>query len=86
MRDLRVLEEQQRESHRKLQAAQETKQRRMQQHATLESKLGELKYQNGQSRAEVQQMRTILSDAQRKIGAMRLKADGAGDDLGGFDR
>ena len=86
MRDLRILEEQQRDSQRKLVAAQEAKQRRQQQHAALEAQLGELKYQNGQSRAELQSMRDTLAREQRKLSVIRNQSESAGDDLHNFDR
>jgi chromosome segregation ATPase len=86
MKDLRVLEQQQHESQRKLQHAQETKQRRLEYHAALEAKLEQLKYQNGQNRAELSHMRNLLSKGQRSLGTARLAAGRAGDDLRDFDR
>jgi hypothetical protein len=86
MKDLRVLEQQQHESQRKLQHAQETKLRRLDNHASLETNLEQIKYQNGQSRAELSHMRNLLSKGQRSLGAVRLGAGRAGDDLRDFDR
>jgi chromosome segregation ATPase len=86
MKDLRVLEQQQHESQRKLQQAQDTKQRRLEHHATLETKLEQFKYQNGQNRAELSHMNNLLSKGQRSLGTIRLTAGRAGDDLRDFDR
>jgi hypothetical protein len=86
MKDLRVIEQQQHESQRKLQHAQETKQRRLEYHATLETKLEQFKYQNGQNRAELSHMHNLLSKGQRSLGAARLAAGRAGDDLRDFAR
>jgi hypothetical protein len=86
MKDLRVLEQQQHESQRKLQHAQETKQRRQEYHATLETNLEQLKYQNGQNRAELSHMHNLLSEGQRLLGMVRLSTGRAGDDLRDFDR
>jgi hypothetical protein len=86
MKDLRVLEQQQHESQRKLQHAQETKQRRLEYHATLETNLEQHKYQNGQNRAELSHMHNLLSKGQRSLGTVRLSTGRAGDDLRDFDR
>lgn len=86
MKDLLVLEQQQHESQRKLQHAQETKLRRLEYHAALETSLEQLKYQNGQNRAELSHMHNLLSKGQRLLGTVRLGAGRAGDDLRDFDR
>jgi chromosome segregation ATPase len=86
MKDLRVLEQQQHESQRKLQQAQDTKQRRFEHHAVLEANLEQIKYQNGQNRAELSHMNNLLSKGQRSLGTARLIAGRAGDDLRDYDR
>ena len=86
MKDLQILEEQQRESHRKLQTARETKQRMEMQRASLEHELGDLKYRDGQVRAELAQIRQMLSTGQRKLYSVRSDADKAGFNLRDFDQ
>ena len=85
MKDLQVLEEQQRESHKLLQAARETKQRKEGQRATLERQLGDLKYKDGQIRIELKRHREILAAGQRQLSTARSEADKAGIDLRNFD-
>lgn len=84
--DLRILEEQQVDSERKLQHARASKQRRLEQQAALEIKLDRLQYQNGQQRAELQRANELLSEGQRQINSARSAAAKAGDDLRSFDR
>ena len=85
MKDLLVLEEQQRESHRNLQAARETKERKEAQRASLEQQLGDLKYKDGQVRTELKRVREILAVGQRKLSSARSDADKAGIDIRNFD-
>jgi hypothetical protein len=84
--DLRILETQQQESERKLHHARITKQRRLDQQASLEENLDKLKYQNGQQRAELQRAHEFLSEGQRQLSLARAAAAKAGDDLREFDR
>ena len=86
LKDLQVLEEQQRESHRKLQAARDTKQRKEAQRTTLENQLGDLKYRDGQVRAELERIREMLSVGQRKLQSVRSDTDKKGTDLREFDQ
>ena len=86
MKDLRILEEQQHESQRKLQAARMAKHRTEQQHSKLEAKLGELKFANGQSRALLQRMHEVLGESHKSVATMRSKVEGAGDDVHKFNR
>jgi chromosome segregation ATPase len=86
MRDLQLVQAQQDESHHKLQQAQETKQRRVELHAALETKLEQLKYQNGQHRAELSHIRNLMSKGHRTLGMARLSTGRSGDDLRDFDR
>lgn len=81
MRDLHILHEQQQESKRKLDAARSLKQRRLQEHAALESKLQQLKYEHGQLSAELQRMHQLLSQGQRALHVTRMRAAKSGDDL-----
>lgn len=85
MADLRILDEQQRDSQRKLESARTTKQRRVEQHGALQAKLRESKYQQGQSRAELQRIHQQLSHAQRSaLTTNRVKK--SGDNLRRFDQ
>jgi hypothetical protein len=84
--DLRILETQQQESEGKLHHARITKQRRLDQQASLEEKLDKFKYQNGQQRAELQRAHELLSQGQRQLSTARTAAAKAGDDLREFDR
>jgi hypothetical protein len=86
MKDLRVLEQQQHESQRKLQHAQETKQRRIEYHATLETNLEQVKYQNGQNRAELSHMHNLLSKGQRSLGTRIEIKESSDSEVGGMKR
>jgi hypothetical protein len=86
MKDLRILEEQQRESQQKLQVARANKQRHLQAHAALETKLEDLKYKNGQRRVEIQRVHKLLSEQTRLLTRSRNEASSATDDLHSFDR
>jgi len=86
MKDLRILQQQQVESQQKLQAAREQKEKRLQAHQEFEQKLEELKYENGQHRAQLQRHHEMLSRAQRLLAAARSRADRGGDKLRNFDR
>lgn len=86
MKDLRILEEQQLESQRKLQSARMTKQRAERQHSKLESRLGELKFANGQSRALLQRMHEVLDESHKVVTTMRNKVEDADSNLCKFNR
>lgn len=84
MADLRILEEQQAESERKLQYAQELKQRRLEALKTCEHKLHDLQYKNGQMRACIDRHRDTLAINQRRVLEMKQHANERGDELGSF--
>ena len=84
--DLRILQEQQNESERKLQQARATKQKRLEQQAAMEAQLDRLKYENGQQRTELQRASVVLSRGQRQLAEARVAAEKAGEDLRDFDR
>lgn len=84
MKDLQILEEQQRESQQKLHYAQTCKERTQQKHDKMESELGELKYANGQSRGVQMRMEKVVKESQREVTIMRnelKKADGGLEDF-----
>lgn len=85
LRDLQVLEEQQRESQRKLQHARDKKQRTELQRAALEQQLGNLKFEDGKIKAEIAQTHKLLSKGQRSIAAVRGDAKKAEQELRDFD-
>lgn len=85
MEDLRVLEQQQRESQRKLAATKLSKQHKLEQQASLESKLSSLKYANGEQRAQLVRARDVLSRSTREVGASKLMSSKSGDALKAFD-
>ena len=86
MKDLRILEDQQRESQRRLHTARLAKQRAERQHSELEAKLGELKFANGQSRALLQRMHEVLAESHKAVATMRNNVDDADRDLHMFNR
>jgi hypothetical protein len=85
MEDLRVLEQQQRDSQRKLANARVTKDHRLQQQMTLEVQLEQQKYTNGELRAQLRQHRDFLSSGTRELGVHRLAGAKAGDDIRDFE-
>lgn len=85
MEDLRILEEQQEESQRKLKAARLMKQRKINNHSDLEVKLRQSKYQHGQNRAELQRMYDKLSLMHHMLGGSRLLLSKMGAALRDFD-
>lgn len=84
MADLRVLDQQQKESHRKLEMTRSLKQRRSEYHQSLQDSLRQYKYQHGRQRADLQRMRENLSTCQRELLSSREKVSGAEDDLHSF--
>jgi hypothetical protein len=85
MEDLRVLEQQQLESQRKLAAIKLTKQHKLEQRSTLESKLSSLKYANGEQRAQLVRARDVLSRCTRELGAAKLRSGRSSEALKAFD-
>ena len=86
LEDLLVLEQQQREAQRKLASARLSKEHRLQQQTSLENQLEDLKYSNGEQRAQLLQARELLSSGTRGLGSRRLESERAGNDLRAFDR
>lgn len=85
MEDLRVLEQQQRESQRKLATIKLTKQHKQTQKVTLETKLASLKYANGQRRAQLTRARDVLHRSACQMGSAKLRSDKSGANLKDFD-
>ena len=85
MEDLRVLEQQQRDSQRKLATIKLTKQHKIEQRASLESKLSSLKYANGEQRAQLARARDVLSRSTRELGSAKLLSGRSGEALKAFD-
>ena len=85
MEDLRVLEQQQLESQRRLAAIKLTKQHKLEQRSTLESKLSSLKYANGEQRAQLLRARDVLSRCTRELGAAKLRSGRSSEALKAFD-
>lgn len=85
MKDLRILEEQQKESQRSLQAARETKKKKEAQLVKLEHFLGDLKYKDGQIRTELNRARESLALGQRQLSSVKNNAENAADFLRNFN-
>ena len=85
LEDLKELEKQQRDSHQKLQKARETKSRIEFKYKSVEQRLGDLKYSNGQTRVELKRIHEILSVGQRKMLAVRRGADNAHSNIRDFN-
>lgn len=86
MEDLRVLEQQQRESQRLLASTKLAKTHKLEQRSELESKLSSLKYKNAEERANLQRSRDVLSSTTRELGAIKLRSSRAGKDLKDFEK
>lgn len=86
MEDLRVLEQQQRESQRRIASARVTRESRLQQNASLQSRLESMKYSNGELRAQIRQSREVLSVCTRSLGARRLANGRIGDGIRDFEK
>lgn len=71
MNDLRILEEQQKESEQKLLQAQRAKEQRLADLQIYEDKLQKVKYKNGQDRAYIQRIRESLASGQRTLQACK---------------
>ncbi len=85
MEDLKVLEQQQRDSQRLLASIKLTKQHKLEQRVSLETKLSTLKYSNGEARAQLHQARDVLSKSTRELGAAKLQSERSSDNLKRFD-
>lgn len=85
MEDLRVLEQQQRDSQRLLASTKLTKQHKLEQRLSLETKLSTLKYSNGEARAQLQRARDVLSKSTRELGSAKVQSERSSDNLKRFD-
>jgi len=85
MEDLRVLEQQQRDSQRNLAAIKVTKQHKLDQRSSLDTKLSALKYSNGEARFQLNHARNVLSKSQRELAAAKLRSERSNDNLHKFD-
>ena len=85
MADLQVLEQQQREAQRKLESARLLKVQRHQRREMLQTQLEEIKFSNGELRAQLRQSRELLSTGTRALGARRLVTDQAGSHIRDFE-
>ena len=85
MEDLRVLEQQQRDSQRLLASIKLTKQHKLEQRVSLETKLSSLKYSNGEARAQLLRARDVLSKSTRELGSAKLYSERSSDNLKRFD-
>ena len=85
MEDLRVLEQQQRDSQRLLASTKLTKQHKLEQRLSLETNLSTLKYSNGEARAQLQRARDVLSKSTRELGAAKVQSERSSDNLKRFD-
>ena len=81
MEDLRVLEQQQRESQRLLAAIKLTKKHKVDQLAHSEQQLATAKFTNGESRAMLAKYRQILSQKMREYGSLKIRRTNASVDL-----
>lgn len=77
LKDLKILETQQRESEQQLNVARQTKDRRILAQVGLEATLEKLKYQNGQERALLQKWHDKLAQGNRSLSLTRDGADSA---------
>ena len=85
MEDLRVLEQQQRDSQRLLASSKLTKQHKLEQRSSLDTKLSSLKYSNGEARAQLIHAREVLSKSTRELANAKLRSDRSSDNLKKFD-
>jgi len=86
MEDLRVLEQQQRESQRLLSSVKLTKKHKIEQRSQFESNLSTLKYANGEQRVKLIRERESLSACTRELGALKLQSCHANDFLKDFNQ
>lgn len=85
MNDLRVLEQQQRESTRMLESIKLTKMHKLEQKKGLEVNLSNLKYQTGEMRAELQRASKELSKHHRQVLDARSRSEKSRKDSTRFD-
>jgi hypothetical protein len=84
LKDLKVLEEQQIQAAKQLQKAREKKAEIEQKSKDIEFQLGELKYQDGQMRAETERIQEMLQVALQKFNTTKDETDKANQDLRKF--
>lgn len=85
MNDLRILEQQQRESLRMLESIKLTKVHKLEQRKGLEVNLSNVKYQNGEMRAELQRANKELSQHHRQVLDARSRSEKSRKDSTRFD-
>ena len=85
MEDLRILEQQQRDSQRLLASIKLTKQHKLEQRISLETKLSSLKYSNGESRAQLFRARDVMSKSTRELGTAKIHSERSSENLKKFD-
>jgi chromosome segregation ATPase len=85
MKDIAILEQQQRDAQRKLESAQTTKENKLNQQRQLNTLLEKKKYSNGALRAKLQQCRDFLSGATRDLGSCKLGTDRFQREIGEFN-
>ena len=85
MEDIRVLEQQQRDSQRLLTSIKQTKQHKLQEQSTLETNVSSLKYANGEAQAQLIRSREVLSKSTRDLGSSRLKSDRSSENIKKLD-
>ena len=85
MEDLRVLEEQQRDSQRKLVQVKTLKHNRLERRSAVENMLASLKYRNGEHRAQINRAHEVLSMTTREMEAVKLDATRNDERLKTFD-
>ena len=75
MEDLRILEQQQRDSQRLLGSIKLSKQHKLDQRSSFESKLSTIQYSNAQLRAQLSRARTVLSNCTRNLANGKLRSE-----------
>ncbi len=85
MEDLRVLEQQQRDSQRLLASIKLSKQHKLEQRSSLETKLSSLKFSNGEARAQLIHARDVLSKSTREMASSKLRSERSSGNLKKFD-
>lgn len=83
--DLRILDQQQRESLRMLESTKLTKTHKLEQKKSLEVNLSNVKYQNGEMRAELQRANKELSQHHRQVLDARSRSEKSRKDSTRFD-
>lgn len=86
LKDLRILEQQQKDSKEQLEQVRRQKQQRMKALESQEDALQQIQYGNGQDRARLQRMHEMLATVQRRLQTGKGHADDARRDLDNFDR